>query len=64
MGEKVPAAQGVQVALPLTFENVPAPHFVHAAEPLAEKVPAGQRLHTVGPSGVPLVFQVAVKPFQ
>ena len=60
--EYEPATQGVHVELPLTSEYVPLAQFVQAAEPFAEKVPAGQRLHDFGPTGVQLVLQVPVKP--
>ena len=62
MLEYEPATQGVHVELPLTSEYVPLAQFVQAAEPFAEKVPAGQRLHDFGPTGVQLVLQVPVKP--
>ena len=65
MLEYEPAAQGMHVELlfaPTASECVPLAHGLHVEEPLAEKVPAGQRLHKVGPSGVPLALQVAVKP--
>ena len=58
----MPVAHSLHVELPLTSAYVPAPHVVQAEEPFAEKVPAGQRLHEVGPSGVPVVLQVPVKP--
>ena len=65
MVEYEPAGQGVHVELlfaPVALEHVPLAQFVQAAEPFAEKVPAGQRLHDFGPTGVQLVLQVPVKP--
>ena len=65
MLEYEPATQGVHVELlfaPVTVEYAPLAQFVQAAEPFAEKVPAGQRLHDFGPTGVQLVLQVPVKP--
>ena len=64
MLEYEPAAQGMHAVLPDADECVPLAHGMHVEEPLAEKVPAGQRLHKVGPSGAPLALQVAVKPSQ
>ena len=67
MLEYEPAAHGVQVELlvaPVALECVPLAHGMHVEEPLAEKVPAGQGLHEVGPPVVcPVVGQNPDNPF-
>ena len=67
MLEYEPAAQGVHVELlfaPVALEYVPLAHGLHVEEPLAEKVPAGQGLHEVGPPVLcPVVGQNPDNPF-
>ena len=64
MLEYEPAAQGMHAVLPVALECVPLAHGMHVEEPLAEKVPAGQGLHEVGPPVVcPVVGQNPDNPF-
>ena len=68
MLEYEPAAQAVQAVLLVALECVPLAHGMHVSGLFApvsvENVPAGQRLHKVGPPDFHLALQVAVKPSQ